>query len=187
MTIIARFFAALTFVALAACGDVAQDSPTDTTPAETTPDTSSTDGCDRITCEAPFVCIDAPGTVYGVECGCPTGTERRGESCASPDQCNDAFCSGNGVCSEGEDGFECTCGPEHAGEFCGECADGYRSSGRECVKEKQTPVELRCTLSCSGDSHCAFSNSGEQYCADGGAKADCGPGFRSTTEGCVRR
>ncbi|XP_042206048.1 neural-cadherin-like [Homarus americanus] len=73
------------------------------------------DACLNTTCDAPLSCVSTWGATT---CSCGSRRQLVGRSCQDLDECVWRPCLHGGTCYNLRPGFQCVCGPGHAGDHC---------------------------------------------------------------------
>ncbi|KAG7168236.1 Neural-cadherin-like 10, partial [Homarus americanus] len=76
---------------------------------------NASDACLNTTCDAPLSCVSTWGATT---CSCGSGRQLVGRSCQDLDECVWRPCLHGGTCYNLRPGFQCVCGPGHAGDHC---------------------------------------------------------------------
>ncbi|KAK8742317.1 hypothetical protein OTU49_001799 [Cherax quadricarinatus] len=79
------------------------------------PGCSAPDACLNTTCDAPLSCVSTWGSAT---CRCGRGQQVVGGVCEDLDECVWQPCLHGGSCYNLHPGFQCVCGPGHAGDHC---------------------------------------------------------------------
>ncbi|KAK8742324.1 hypothetical protein OTU49_001805 [Cherax quadricarinatus] len=79
------------------------------------PGCSAPDACLNTTCDAPLSCVSTWGSA---SCRCGRGQQVVGGVCEDLDECVWQPCLHGGSCYNLRPGFQCVCGPGHAGDHC---------------------------------------------------------------------
>jgi glycosidase len=93
--------------------------------ASCSPTTEGPDPCEGVECSGHGLCD--PGDDNEPRCICDSGYRAEGLECV--EGCSASTCSGHGTCSDESGTPACTCDTGYAGDWCGECADGYHRDG----------------------------------------------------------
>ncbi len=109
-------------------------------------------------------------------CVCQAGTHLEGEMCVPDETCMPGTCSGNGDCTDGDEGPTCACTEGWSGDFCAECnsALGYHPDGMGgCTTDECLP------------NPCSDPNRSVCDSSTGVAECSCDPGYHDEGGACV--